>query len=50
MRRAVRAFLLAGIVLVPFGHAQATPKPNVIVIMTDDQTVEQMRVLPTLGT
>lgn len=26
--------------------AQATAKPNVVVVMTDDQTVEQMRALP----
>lgn len=56
MRRATLAALtiatvliIAAVVLTAGGEpapAQSASKPNVVVVMTDDQTVEQMRALP----
>jgi arylsulfatase A-like enzyme len=56
-RRILMAALAAGIVAVAAlngseGQAQSSPalRPNVVMIMTDDQTVESMRVMPNVKT
>jgi N-acetylglucosamine-6-sulfatase len=56
-RRILMAVLAAGIVAVAAlngsaGQAQTPPgfRPNVVMIMTDDQTVESMRVMPNVKT
>src|SRR4051794_30351987 len=41
--------LLAGVVLLaagPHARSEAAARPNVLVVMTDDQTAEAMRVMP----
>jgi N-acetylglucosamine-6-sulfatase len=56
-RRILMAALLAGIAALAAlngaeGQAQSSPalRPNVVMIMTDDQTVESMRVMPNVKT
>ena len=49
MRAAPAALLLAALAAMGCGEATPRaelPRPNVVVIMTDDQTVESMRVMP----
>ena len=56
-RRILMAALLAGIAALAAlngaeGQAQSSPalRPNVVMIMTDDQTLESMRVMPNVKT